>query len=240
MSSKSITKSLMLLILLTGFSFSAMAVQRINVKDGDSIKVKISSSDVTRITIVGSGRIDKVWGVSGLIDVKPDKEKGEIYIRPLVPDHISFFVQDDLGSVYTLVAEQYEIPAETIYLKPQKKIRVSNIRSSRESSLPYVAKVKNMLKAMALGIDKYDPIELDEKVPLWKESKIRLIREYSSPELIGNTYTLVNRSKEDMILDEREFFNFGDNVRAVSLSHLVVKPKHQVLLYVVRGVGHGG
>ncbi|PCS24013.1 type-F conjugative transfer system secretin TraK [Candidatus Enterovibrio escicola] len=215
----------------------AHAAQEFRVKDGDTVTVKISSRELTRITVDGEGRLDKVWGASGVLEINPDKENGEIFVRPLrsAPTAFSFFVRDDLGATYTIVAKQHDIPSETVLLKtasPRKNIG----RGSEYRSTPYIERVKRLMKGMALGEDVpgYTFEDAEKKVPLWAETNITLRRVYTGYDLLSEIYTLENISDKEMVFNEREFLDFGDNVKAVALEQLSLAKGETTFIYVVR------
>ena len=236
MSNRTIAFTLLLglLSLLPGITNAA---QVFRVKDGDTVAVKISSRELTRITVEGAGRLDKVWGSAGVLEIQPDKEKGEIFIRPAptAPNALSFFVRDDQGATYTVVASQYDIPSETILLKPAAP-RKRLGRSYQYRSTPFVEQVKHLMKGMALGesIDGYRFEDAEKKVPLWAETDIVLRRVYTGDDLLGEIYTVANVSQEAMSFHEREFLEFGDRVQAVALERLSLPEGQSTFLYVVR------
>lgn len=215
----------------------AQAAQEFRVKDGDTITVKISSRELTRITVDGVGRLDKVWGAAGVLEITPDKEKGEIFVRPSrsAPTAFSFFVRDDLGATYTIVAKQHDIPSETVLLKPAAP-RKSAGRGSEYRSTPYIERVKRLMKGMALGEDVagYTFDDAEKKVPLWAETNITLRRVYTGYDLLGEIYTLENISDKEIVFHEREFLDFGDNVQAVALEQLSLAKGETTFIYVVR------
>ena len=215
----------------------ATAAQEFKVKDGDTITVKISSRELTRITISGEGRLEKVWGSAGILEIQPDKDKGEIFVRPtnVAPAALSFFVRDDMGSTYTVVAQQHDIPSETIVIKPSTQ-RKSKSRSSKYRSTPFVETVKRLMKSMALGdsLDGYSYDDVESEVELWAETEITLRRIYSGYELLGEVYTIKNISDEEMNFHEREFLDFGDRVQAAALERLSLNKGESTFLYVVR------
>lgn len=219
------------------YSGSANAAQEFRVKDGDTITVKVSSRELTRISIQGEGRLDKVWGSAGVLEIQPDKDKGEIFIRPApgAPTALSFFVRDDMGATYTIVAQQHDIPSETIILKPAAPRR-SVGRGSEYRSTPFVDRVKRLMKGMALGeqVDGYSYEDSEKKVPLWAETQIILRRTYTGYDLLGEIYTIQNISDADMNFHEREFLDFGSRVQAVSLERLSLGKGETTFLYVVR------
>ena len=181
----------------------AQAAQEFRVNDGDTITVKISSRELTRITVDGVGRLDKVWGAAGVLEITPDKEKGEIFVRPSrsAPTAFSFFVRDDLGATYTIVAKQHDIPSETVLLKPAAP-RKSVGRGSEYRSTPYIERVKRLMKGMALGEDVagYTFDDAEKTVPLWAETNIALRRVYTGYDLLGEIYTLENISDKNFLL----------------------------------------
>jgi conjugal transfer pilus assembly protein TraK len=227
----------MSLIILPIYPIQGLAKQEFKVKDGDTIAVKISSYELTRIAIHGKGRLEKVWGAVGGLEIKPDKENGEIFVQPKEgsPASISFFVRDDLGATYTLIAQQQDIPSETILLK-QVSTQKSKLKNGEHKITPFVESIKHLIKGMALesGLDdSYIINDLDVEVPLWKETKITLNQSYSSDALLGEIYTVENISDADMILHEREFLNFRSNVQAVALENQALKKGGSTLLYIV-------
>ena len=231
------------LIILSLYSLQGLATQEFRIKDGDTIVVKISSRELTRIAIHGQGRLEKVWGAAGGLEIQPDKEKGEIFVQPKPgsPASVSFFIRDNLGATYTLVAQQHDIPSETIMLKPVA-VRKTKLKGGEYQTTPFVESIKILMKGMALGDgldDSYILNELfDVEVPLWQETKITLHHTYTSDELLGEIYTIENISDIDMILHEREFLNFRANVQAVALEKQALKKGESTLLYVVsRPVG---
>lgn len=228
---------LAMLLILVLFPGDAKAAQEFRVKDGDTITVKISSRELTRITVDGEGRLDKVWGSAGILEIQPDKERGEIFVRPspAAPTALSFFVRDDLGATYTLVAQQHDIPSETIILKPAAPRKTVG-RGSEYRSTPFVERVKRLMKGMALGdtIDGYSFDDAEKKVPLWAETNIVLRRVYTGYDLLGEIYTIQNTSDKEMVFHEREFLDFGDYVQAVALERLELAKGETTFLYVVR------
>lgn len=233
-----------LVTLVSGFSIPAFAAQEFSVKDGDTVNIKISSTELTRVSIYGEGRIEKVWGAAGILDIQPDKEKGEIFIRPnqVAAPALSFFVRDDMGSTYTLVAIQHDIPSETVILKP-KGSRVAKQFQDNYRSTPFIKTVKDLMRSMALGQDQDGySIEFGEskEIPLWRETKIQLETTYTGYELLGEVYSVRNISDKDIVFSEKEFLDFGDRVYAVALERLSIGIDETTLLYVVRKASNGG
>lgn len=215
----------------------ASSMQPLSVQDGDSITVKISSREITRIGIAGEGRLDKIWGASGIMEVSPDTDNGEVFIKPLAgaPGTFSFFIRDDAGATYTLVATQHDIPSQTIMLRPSN-LRQNSLEQARWQNQPFIENVKSLMKAMALGeaAAGYQIEVRQSRVPLWRETDIRQVRAYVGFALLGEIYVVTNRTGEVIRFHEREFMDFGEAVSAVALERLEVEPGGSTTLFVVR------
>lgn len=217
------------------------AAQTFKVKDGDTVSIEISSRELTRISVSGKGRLTNVWGPDGLIELQPDKEAGEVFIRPLAgaPAVMSFFARDDMGSTYTIIAKQRDIPSETVILQPSitgpSKSRES-LGGNKFSSVPFVDQIKKLMKSMATGkgLDGLPYEELDQDIELWAETKIVLKQRFESHGLWGEVYFVKNVSDKEMVFNEAEFLDFGKNVKAVALEHLTLAPEQATSLYIIR------
>jgi len=227
----------LLLLLYTAYFNAAWAAQTFRVKDGDTVTVDVSARELTRIAVFRGGRLDKVYGAAGLLEVQPDMERGEVYIRPLpgAPAVFSFFARDESGGTYTIVATQRDIPSETVILEPAE-LRKLMLSSESDRSIPLVDRVKDLMKGMANNeeIEGYYRQSVDQIVPLWHETTIRLETYYETIDLFGEIYSIENVSPQVMSFHESEFMEFGDKVLAVALDTLALEPGKSTRLYVVR------
>lgn len=225
------------LLCCVGMSFSAHAAQHVQVEDGGSYQVKISSTELSRIVVKG-GRIEKVWAVNTVWDTKPDKDSGELYIRPKSDNKqpFSFFVRDSWGNTYTLIAISIDVPSESIVLEPKTR-QVQATAQAPNANQSYVSQIKTLMRDMVdSNSEAYLVEELHEKVPLWKEAEIQLDSRYTGVSLLGERYVITNITDKPMTLDEREFANFGEKVRAVALKVNTLGPHESTMLFVVRGL----
>lgn len=214
----------------------AFAKQEITLKDGDSVKVILSANDATRL-VMDRGRIEKIVAPKGMLDIQADKERGEIFLKPLAsaPESVSFFVRDDSGATFTLIATRRPVPGDTILLKNASP-RKSPGRGGQYLSTPFVERVKQLIKAMALGenLESYGVEDQNRPVALWKETDITLVKSFTAHDLYGEVYVITNVSSDPMRFHEREFMEFGERVQAVALERLELKPDASTFLYVVR------
>lgn len=233
-----VLKPVSALLCCMGIAFSAQAAQRVQVEDGGSYQVKISSTELSRIVVKG-GRIDKVWAVNTVWDTKPDKDSGELYIRPKGDNKqpFSFFVRDSWGNTYTLIAISIDVPSESIVLEPKTRQIQATAQQAPNTNQSYVSQIKTLMRDMVdSNQDAYLVEELHDKVPLWKETEIQLDSRYTGVSLLGERYVVTNITDKPMTLDEREFANFGEKVRAVALKVNTLGPHESTMLFVVRGL----
>lgn len=217
------------------FSILSFASQTISVEDNGTYKIKVSSTELTRITVDG-GRVKKAWAMNSAWDTKADKESGELFIRPKDGSDkpFSFFVQDSSGGTYTLIATPLDIPSETIILKSAD---VKKSEMGDRSDQPYVAQIKAIVRDMSLGNkDEAMVEEIGQIVSLWEETELWLVRRYTNANLIGEEYSITNKTKKSITFTEQEFGSFGENVRGVAIEKLTLPPNEMTRVFIVRGL----
>lgn len=228
---------LLLLTALLGFGLEAEALQLVEAIDGRTVTVKVSTRDLTRIAMADGGRIARVWGMEDRMQVEPDKENGQLFLRPvpgMKAEAFSFFVRDDQGGTFTLLALPVDMPADTVLLRTQSRTRDGH--ADRRAS-PYIEAIQGLMRAMARGTlpDGYMPDAANREVPLWSEAKLVLIGRYAG-DYDGEVYRLTNVSAKDMRLEEREFAALAADVRAVAIEDHVLAPTRSTRVYLVREV----
>ncbi|EAT10691.1 TraK domain-containing protein, partial [Bermanella marisrubri] len=139
--------NIVVFLLVALISSTAFSIQTYSVSDGDSIQIKVSSKDLTRIRM-DSGRLDGAWGLDENFTHKADRSKGEIFVRPKpgAPTTSSFFIKDGNGSVYSVTAVQHAIPSDTVVLKSlDYTAKRDSSQSSRKASSD-VKRIKRLVK----------------------------------------------------------------------------------------------
>lgn len=233
--------TLTLLTLMACHAEQAIALQVLPVTDGKTVLGKIALKEVTRIGIV-DGRIRQVVGPDdGRVRIEADEENGQVFVRPQldipapragkVPP-VNLFVIDERGHTYTLVLTYEDMPSDSIMLKSYETTRQT--AKAWERAEPYQVAIKRLVRNMAVEDvpDGYEIKERGQVVPLWREVRLVLEREYHGGMLMGEVYTLTNVSGREMRFDERELYRSG--VLAIAVEYHVLAPGQVTKVFVVR------
>jgi len=225
-------------VVLLSLSLEGHALQLVDVVDGQTVTVKVSSRDLTRISMADGGRINRVWGLEDYMQVEPDREGGQVFLRPapgMTARAFSFFVRDDHGATHTLLAVPVDMPSDTVLLRPKNRAAGVSTTGAATRAVPYTERIKRLVRAMARGAvpEGYMPSAEKREIPLWAEARIVLTARYSGG-LAGEVYQLTNISDEEMRLDEREFSRLATNIKAVAIVEHNLAPKQSTRVYLVR------
>lgn len=223
-----------MMLVLLALSAPSSALQVIDVADGRTVTANVSARELTRVSMADERRIVRVWGLEERMSVEPDKDGGQVFIRPTQgpsPRPFSFFVKDDTGATYTVVAVPVDMPSDAIVLKASR-----SLNAARGDAQPFVRALKALIRSVALGSepDGYTMAVVERPVPLWREARLVLERRYEG-ERSAEVYRLTNTSDRQMRIDEREFGVLADDIEAVALDQHVLEPGESTALYLVRG-----
>jgi conjugal transfer pilus assembly protein TraK len=231
-----ISKRLLLAALFLTASYTALAQQLIHVRDGETAVASISMTDLTRIRM-SSGRIVKVRGNDGEVVIEIDKNRGELFVRPLaVQKPVNLFLTSDSGSTFVLLLTPKAIPSDTLVLREGWTGQsASNAATDGESmSAGYQPEIKHLVVAMARGDMPrgYHVQEINRKVRLWKNTLFTLEREYQGRNYVGQLYSLTNTGADPIVMAEPEFYR--DGVMAVSVERMQLTHNQSTNVYIVR------
>ena len=243
------------------------ALQLVEARDGVSIEAIMSIKEPTRIRIEGAPIADVFGNIhssncgatpqtntsapspvipavnpSGEIVLECDRDKGEIYIRPVgnSPKPVNLFVST-AGATYTLLLRRADVPADTIVIRDKtprqlKSDAAASLQGPAGRTAGHVRVLKTMLVAMAS--DRVPPDvrvdEVNQPKPLWAEARLTLMRLYEGRGLIGEKYLLTNVSDAPMVLAEQEFDRAEGNVVAISIENLNLRPGDSTNIYIIR------
>ena len=253
-------------------SLPVHALQVVEARDGVTAEATISIKEPTRLRMEKGGVTDVFGniyssscgqapaqaqvppgqpGAPGAPGINPlgeivlecDREKGEIYIRPVGvgTKPINLFVSSG-EATFTLLLKRADIPADTIVIRDKTPRRAAPGEGSVPGSLSgrypvHIRNLKTMLVAMATDRVATDirVEEVGRPVQLWAEARFSLMRTYEGRGMIGEKYLLTNISGEPMVLAEREFDREAGDVLAVSVENQNLAPGDSTNVYVIRG-----
>jgi conjugal transfer pilus assembly protein TraK len=260
------------------------ALQIVDARDGVAVEAILSVREPTRIRIEGSPISDVFGNIhssscggaaagssgspgssvaplspavnpAGEIVVECDRDKGEIYVRPVATASdgsaaagkpVNLFISSAYAT-YTLILRRADTPADTILIR-DRSVPPAPV-DGRPSSGPsgpsphHVRAMKALLVAMAS--DRVPPDlrvdELNQPVQLWAEARFALMRRYEGRGLTGEKYLLQNVSAAVMVLAEQEFdrpdSKAGGQVLGVAVEHHQLRPGESTSVYVIRRGG---
>ena len=184
---------------------------------------------------------------AGDVSVECDRDKGEVYIRPVgdATRPINLFVSS-ASATYTLLLRRSDTPADTIVIrdKTPRALRPATPDAAPSGPAPsHVRTMKALLVAMAS--DRVPPDvrveETSRSIQLWAEARFTLLRLYEGRGLTGEKYTLQNVGTAPMVLAEQEFdrpdSRAGGAVAGIAIEHHNLRPGETTSIYVIRRGG---
>ncbi|MBE0546523.1 MAG: type-F conjugative transfer system secretin TraK [Rubrivivax sp.] len=269
------------LILCAAALQPAHALQVLDARDGVAIEAILSIKEPTRIRIEGAPITDVFGSIhssscgagnaaatsagivapaanpGGEIVLECDREKGEIYIRPVGDSAkpVNLFISS-AQATYTLVLRRSDTPADTIVIRdkslrpaaagngaPQNPQGMTGPSGPSGPSANHIRAMKAMLVAMAS--DRVPPdIRVDEvnrPMQLWAEARFALMRRYEGRGLLGEKYLLQNVSQTVMVVAEQEFdrpdSKAGGQVVGVAVENHNLRPGESTNVFVIRRGG---
>ena len=250
------------------------ALQTIEARDGVAVEAVLSIKESTRIRIDGA-QITDVFGnihssncggmpvtpgamvsaptvnAGGEIDIECDRDKGEIYVRPVGRDAeasgkpVNLFISS-AQATYTLLLRRSDTPADTIVIRDRTPRQAQPTTNSARAllgplgpSANHVRAMKAMLVAMASDRVPADfrVDEVNRPMQLWAEAKFSLMRRYEGRGLVGEKYLLQNVSPAPMVLAEQEFDREGGGVVGVAIENHNLRPGETTSVFVIRRGG---
>lgn len=198
----------------------------------------------------------------GEIALECDRDKGEIYLRPVSASApvggrppaagspgkpINLFIST-ARATYTLLLQRADRPADTIVIRDAALATIGNVPSRSRLDVPlgpapsHIRSLKAMLVAMATDHVPTDIRieEINKPIQLWAQSQFSLMRVYEGRGLIGERYQLTNVSAEPLVLADQEFDRETGDVVAVSIENHNLLPGGSTVVYVIRLGGLGG
>ena len=251
----------------------AQALQLVEARDGVTVEAVISLKDATRIRIENAAITDVFGNLyssncappvasaagtaamttpampainpGGDITLECDRDKGEIYVRPIdtsstVKKPINLFVSS-ANATYTLLLRRSDTPSDTIVIRDKTARRTdadsSAIRQGPSgTSASHIRAMKALLLAMTSDRVAQD-VRVEESrrpIQLWSDTSFSLMRTYEARGLIGEKYFLSNLGTQTMVLAEQEFDRPDADVVGVAIDNVNLRPGESTSVYVIR------
>lgn len=233
------------LALLIALAANARA-EDVPVRDGGSAQITVSARELTRIGMADGYKLGRVLAPDGVLDVHPGtdaagKDTGDAFLRPIDPTPgkaFSFFVRDERGATYTLVATTADVPSHTVLLHPTDPGPIAHAKPSEDKAEPYLRRIKALVRAMA-GTDKdgdFSHQAVGQIVPVWQQTEAVLDSRWTAgSDLRGEAWTFRNATQDELRLTEAQFTGLYPDVRAVAIERQVLKAGEATRVFIIRG-----
>ena len=225
------------IILIVHVSF---AEQIFNAHSGQTINATISMRELTRVQVSGEA-IVKGFTASN-IHIKKDKETGQLYILP-GNSKVGFnlFIVDADGNNFNLYLTPSKNQAgDSIVIIPSNNNKsISKLKQPEKTKLnsQYSRDINTLIQTRFINQDGsqstyYDVMEYNQEVPMWKDIKVILNKQYTNQLLDGNVYIVTNNTISKILLNESKFFNKG--VLAVAIEHPNLEVGNSTRVFVIQ------
>ncbi|WP_287602421.1 type-F conjugative transfer system secretin TraK [Thiothrix sp.] len=234
------------------------------VNDGDTVTAKIARDGLTRISVQGARIEQIFSADGKDLTFQVDKQNGQVFVRykggkEQVLDAMelpgggsvkrkqttgsgktdfSAFVTDDGGRTFNLNLSVVDAPSQSIVLKPMVVEKAKSGRVVIQNDLSLPSEVMALMQVMTANVEDvsgYDVArDLSESQALWSGADYVRVASYEGDTLLGETYTLTNRTGSEMRIVESEFQ--GKGVLGVAVKNPILQANEFTYVYVVREV----
>ena len=220
------------LFILFLFSKNATALQIKDWHKDNRLVAEISQNSINRIS-VDDDRIAQVFGNEDLV-IETDNNTGQIFLRTKQDKPIDLSIITEKQVTLDLRLLPKNIPAETIIIKINKPTEPVKINAKTTS---YLEEITTLMVAMANGknITGFQVNTVNKEILLWDKIELLQTTEYVGRKLIGEIYTLTNKTKERLFLTETQF-GWQKGVAGVAIKKHALAPNDTTQIYVIRHV----
>lgn len=208
----------------------AHALQVLDAREGETLFVKVSAEEITRIAVEG-GRIQSWHAPKGKLRIEGEPERGQIFLRVIERDKpVSMFLVTDTGSTYALTLQPVDMPSESVVLKEavRPKANQGRVASDRVRTVKRLALIA-LTGKLTEDLEYSQP---GEEVALWANTRFTLDQSWQDEATSVDQYRLTNLGRDDMRMAEQEFFR--PDVIAVGIEKHTLKPGESTRVIIVR------
>lgn len=220
-----------LILMLTLMTANAYALQLKQLYKDHRLEADISLDSINRI-YVEDDRIAQVFGLTEDLVIETDNNTGQIFLRTKQNKPIDLSVITEKQVTLDLRLFPKHIPAETILIKTNKPTEPAKINAKTTN---YLDQITSLMLAMANSnsITGFTINKVNKEILLWDKIDLLQTEEYLGNKLIGDTYTLTNKTRDRIFLTETQF-GWQKRVAGVAIKKHALAPKETTKIYVVR------
>ncbi len=212
---------------------SALALQIIDARDGETVLAKVSRQEVTRIAFERA-RIRRITGNSGDIVLEKDDEQGHVFIRPTDASStkpINLFLSTEKATV-ALLLQPVDMPSDAIVIRQPPA--ASDSPSRIETASRHVRMVKNLLLALAQDAlpEDMEVRETSRELFVWPDTRFVLQRSLVGSGVVAEKFQLTNLASTRLDLSESDLFKRG--VMGISIERASLGSGESTSVFVIR------
>lgn len=222
-----------LIPILCLFALMANAKEVFEANNGDTISVKISSKNLTRIEIEGQKIMTDY--TSADVSKKITKPLGQVYLVPNTSHPFNLYIVSETGNTYNLhLIPSKHANGDSIVIKPAaSKFGAASKLVFNDQS--YVRNINFLLQIMYLNKDNdggYNVTPMHQPLDTFDGLGSVLYRTYSNNILNGEVILIKNLSKSKILLTEGQFFS--DHTLAISIEKPELQPNEITRIFIVK------
>lgn len=220
--------------LLIIIPLSSMALQTKLVLENEKVNIEVGAHELNRI-FVENDRITQAFGVSGKFTIETEEQTGQIFITPNQTGTMYLNLLTEKGHTIDLALTSSQISPQSILLKT-KDLKKPSI------NVPYgnfnQNQVLELITEMAAGrsYKGFTTIYQQINVKNHKNLKVQLICKYLGTDLVGEIYTLTNKTDQPIMLQEKDFL-LEPGILAIALETCELLPKVSSNLFIIKQSG---
>lgn len=210
---------------------SVYALQVKELLNQDRLVANISLDAINRI-YVEDDRIAQVFGLNEDLVIETDNNTGQIFLRTKQDKPIDLSLITEKQVTLDLRLLPKNIPGETIIIKTNKITEPSKISAKTTG---YLQEITALTLAMAnnKNIVGYRVNKVNKEILLWDKITLLQTSQYISNKLIGEIYSLTNKTRDRIFLTETQF-GWQQDVAGVAIKKHALAPDETTQIYIIR------
>lgn len=220
-------------IMLMLITSNVYALQLKQLHKDHRLVADISLNSINRI-YVEDDRIAQVFGLNEDLVIETDNNTGQIFLRTKQNKPIDLSVITEKQVTLDLRLLPKDISGETIIIKTNKPTDPAKTSAKTTS---YLDQITTLMLAMAnnQSITNFTINKVHKRILLWDKIDLLQTSEYIGNKLIGEVYSLTNKTQDRIFLTETQF-GWQKGVAAVAIKKHALAPKETTPIYVIRHV----